>query len=322
MKIKIVLLVITILSLSFGQQLRFTGTAINIGNGKTFSGEFIQGTAGDTLVFGELCYLKSDNKFYKANPSTAGHFTSLLGIVAEDTLNTDNVGRFLVKGFIKDTSYSYTAGDMLFADTARYTDSYFISGAEINANIGFVVDSVTIFIDTDWEGYYWDDLRFPVSTLRLPASNPPTATNYLGSQVLAFPTNADASIYFIVQMPHSWITGTDIDPHIHYTLSTNGTNPDSVRWVFTYSWVGINGQFPTQTTVNKTDIVTSKVDSTHYLLDLGSIDASGITGVSSMIICSLTRDVSEDDYGGSIYLLEIDIHYLSDAKGSRQEYIK
>jgi len=41
-----------------------------------------------------------------------------------------------------------------------------------------------------------------------------------------------------------------------------------------------------------------------------------------MIICSLARDVSEDDYGGSAYLLEIDFHYLTDGKGSRQEYVK
>ena len=57
------------------------------------------------------------------------------------------------------------------------------------------------------------------------------------------------------------------------------------------------------------------------LTSIGRITATGKT-LSSVILCSITRDVSEDDYGGSVYLLYVDVHYLTDGKGSRQVLVK
>jgi len=308
----------------FGQQLRFTGSEISVGTGMIFSGNFVEAQAGDTLYFGQLVYYDiDDGKFYLASVDSSNHFETILAVVAEDTTYPDIVSRFLIKGFIKDTSGDWTAGSILYTESSDegYGDAVLIDEDKVYSTAGYALDTTTIFVDPNKEGYYWDDLRFPASVLRLPGSSPPTATDYVGSQVLAFPTNADATIHFLVQMPHSWIEGTDITPHIHYALSADGTDPDSVRWVFTYSWADIDEAIEEPTSANVTDIVTSLVDSTHYLLDLGTLDGDGKT-ISSILLCSLTRDISEDDYGGSIYLLEIDIHYLTDGKGSRQELVK
>lgn len=178
---------------------------------------------------------------------------------------------------------------------------------------------ITVISDTMYLQDYLeeDDLRFPVSAIRLPASNPPTATLYLGGEVLAFPTNADAVVYFDVQIPHhacnmrvdSLMYSDSVGVHIHVLYSADGTDPDSVRWVLTYSWANINDEFPAPTTVNTTVTVTDRVDSTHYLEGITYIPSSD-KKYSSMILMSLTRDVSEDDYGGSVYLIEADIHYL------------
>lgn len=51
-----------------------------------------------------------------------------------------------------------------------------------------------------------------------------------------------------------------------------------------------------------------------------NIDGSGITGVSSILDIKLYRD--DNVVTGDVLVKEFDIHYLVDADGSRQEYIK
>lgn len=195
-----------------------------------------------------------------------------------------------------------------------------ISDLDSLATISPFKDSIiSIISDTMYlqEDLLDEDLRFPVSAVRLAGSNVPASTLYLGGEVLSFPTNADATIYFEAQIPHhacdmrvdSIMFSDSVGVHIHCIYSADGTNPDSVRWVFTYTWANMDGQFPTQTTVNKTVTVTDRVDSTHYLEGITYINSTN-KRYSSMLLMSLTRDVSEDDYGGAVYLLEVDIHYL------------
>jgi len=50
------------------------------------------------------------------------------------------------------------------------------------------------------------------------------------------------------------------------------------------------------------------------------MNGSGISGVSSMLICSLTRNTDvADNYADDVYLLEVDFHYQFDAPGSKFE---
>lgn len=170
--------------------------------------------------------------------------------------------------------------------------------------------SLLLFFDDENGRFttYAEDLRFPVSAIRLPGSTPPSATLYLGGEVLSFPTNADAIIYFEVQMPHSAYFEDSIWVHLHSLFSEDGTADDSVRWVFTYTWANINDQFSAPTTVNTTVDVSTYQDSTHIMDGIARIDASN-KSLSSMLICSLKRDVSEDNYAGAVCLMEIDIHY-------------
>lgn len=172
-------------------------------------------------------------------------------------------------------------------------------------------DSIIAVIDDNLsigDSVYTEDLRTPVSSIRLPGSGAPTVTQYVGGSVLEFPTSADASIYFEFQMPHGRDEDSNINIHLHYALSANASAGDSVRWIISYSWSNIDGAIPEPTTVNYTPVLTDKVDSTHYIDYIVTINGTGKT-YSSVLLCSLRRDVSEDNYAGSIYLMTLDAHF-------------
>jgi hypothetical protein len=96
----------------------FSGTITSVpASDQTASGLLATLTAGETggLVFGDLCYLKSDGKLWKADADTA---TTMPGVaMALGSLDADASGTFLLRGFVRDDSWSWTVGGALFAST-------------------------------------------------------------------------------------------------------------------------------------------------------------------------------------------------------------
>ena len=174
------------------------------------------------------------------------------------------------------------------------------------------------------EDTVWEDLRTPASAIKLSGINPPTETAYKGSSVLAFPTNADKTIFFIVQMPHSWKEGSEIEFHIHWTIPVSGAGvgAENVKWDFTYSIASLGGSFPAETTETATRDVQDDTADDHLYTDVVDIDMAG-ESISCCILCSLTRDVAvANDYANSAYLVEVDFHYQRDSMGSKTEAVK
>lgn len=172
----------------------------------------------------------------------------------------------------------------------------------------------------------WDDLRTPINSSVKVAGKQPTETVYRGGIVYSFSKITDNQIAFNVQLPHTYKLGSDIEFHIHYAIPTSGVGggAENIKWDFTHAWADIGDAIPAETTVNTTLDMQNQSANTHYLGEIiGTIDGSGISGVSSMIICGLTRDVSvADNYDDVVYILELDFHYQINTIGSRQEAVK
>jgi len=187
-------------------------------------------------------------------------------------------------------------------------------------------------IEDYWVNHgYTTDLRFASNAVQAVSGKPPADTAYRGGLVKAFPSNQNAAVTFNAQMHHGYDASKDIDFHIHYVLSQSGAGAgaENIKFDFTYSWADINGTFPTETTVSITHDVQNQVADMHYLLDIADVlvanRGAGMPagGVSSMLICSLERDVSvANDYAGDVYFIEGDFHWIGNAPGSREEYIK
>lgn len=69
-------------------------------------------TAGESVVFGNVCYYKSDGKMWKADASAIAT-ASVVGI-ALATISADASGSFLLLGIARDDSWNWTVGGLLY----------------------------------------------------------------------------------------------------------------------------------------------------------------------------------------------------------------
>ncbi len=171
---------------------------------------------------------------------------------------------------------------------------------------------------------YWDDLRTPATMLKDSPTRPPVWTSYKGSYVPVFEDQAVniQSVFWVWQIPHDYKLGTDLIAHIHDV--PEDTESGVVYWDFTYSVAQIGDTFPSETTVSALQTMPEVADK-HVYEDLATIPGSGITTLSTMILCSLTRrsDLEEDTFDAKfVYLLEVDLHYQRDSFGSYGEWDK
>lgn len=181
----------------------------------------------------------------------------------------------------------------------------------------------------------WDDIRVPVLSTKTGGSKIPGLSKFIddgsGSQGIltyVFDDSIEEELYFAVQIPHSWKYGTDIHPHIHWSPTVSGSAGQVVSWGLEYSLAEATSIFPNSiilfgnTPMPEETLVAKK----HYITEFGIISMSGVTSVSSMILCRMFRDATGsgaiDDYPSDAAVFEIDFHYEIDAMGSRSEYIK
>lgn len=168
----------------------------------------------------------------------------------------------------------------------------------------------------------WEDLRFPANAIRLGGAAPAVAQAYKDSEVLSFANNADKYVYLTCQMPHSWVEGTDIVAHLHWTIPVSGSagvNPENVKWDLTYSWANLGATFPASTPLTVTKDVKAVTADTHLLSAWTTISGAGKT-FSSMLLLSIKRDTSvANNYANSAYLTEFDIHFKQNRLGTLSE---
>jgi hypothetical protein len=71
--------------------------------------------AGENVVFGSFCYMKSDGKVWKADATD--DTKAPCAFMAIETIAADASGEFLVRGFARDDSWSWTVGALLYLST-------------------------------------------------------------------------------------------------------------------------------------------------------------------------------------------------------------
>lgn len=116
-------------------------------------------------------------------------------------------------------------------------------------------------------------------------------------------------VFFDIQLPHSWVVGTNIQPHVHWSPMDNSSGV--VRFGLEYTLADINGTFSLTKTIYGSESVLSGEKYKHHMTSLGWIDMSSTTYVSAMLICRLFRDATHEDdtYDGQICVHEFDAHY-------------
>ena len=170
----------------------------------------------------------------------------------------------------------------------------------------------------------WDDLRFPATSVRGAGVFDPTLTVFQSGIVLAFSTGPNNEVtFFNAQLPHGWKQGSEMVFHLHWTIPVSGglAGAENVKWDFTYSWANMAAAFPAASTATVTVDVQNVTAGDHLVTDILE-PVAGFAGkeISSVLLCSLTRDVGvANDYGQDAYYIEADFHFEIDTIGSREE---
>lgn len=82
----------------------------------SYSGTTISATAGEAVAIGDVCYLKSDGKFWKADADAESSSDGMLSM-ATAAISADASGVFLLKGLYRDDTWSWTTGSKLYIST-------------------------------------------------------------------------------------------------------------------------------------------------------------------------------------------------------------
>jgi len=218
---------------------------------------------------------------------------------------------------IDDTTIHFTKEQIQSVPSGTLPFNYIDSDGNIQAKFsesGFFVS----------DRYYWDDLRVPLESSKAGGAKEPDFGKCVddnnGSQgvyCFKFDPNLEQELFFSIQIPHRYKEGSDIHPHIHWTPSSSGNA--YVIWGLEYSWANINEPWPYTTTIKASGL--GHAEQNHSVLELGTINGSG-KNLSSMLMCRLFRDATNDDYEYDANIIEFDLHYQADSHGSWQEYKK
>ena len=79
----------------------------------TASGAIASLTSGEALAFGDVCCVGSDGKLWKADASGAD--ANPVAAMALESVTADASGSFLMQGFVRDDSWSWTPGGVVYA---------------------------------------------------------------------------------------------------------------------------------------------------------------------------------------------------------------
>lgn len=166
------------------------------------------------------------------------------------------------------------------------------------------------------EAQLWEDLRFPATAMNLqgPAAAPAVDDDtFIGS--LEFSGSAINDIAVQVQMPHGWLNGSPIMCHLH-VVNASETSA-TTTWELWYKIANVGEDFPTAYTVATISKQLVASTTLHQMISFAPINMTGKS--DSCMLSMLVRRLGSDEHAAIIRLLEFDIHYLSETRGSIAE---
>lgn len=223
------------------------------------------------------------------------------------------------------TGVNNMTGIDIYTGDAGYSEFEFLKAGEGVAAQSIGDSTVELSLAT-----VWDDMRvvpgaFDFAGVADPALEPwqPGAA---GATFQVFEFAVDDEAFVSVQVPHGYVAGTDLKPHIHWTPGPNGNEESgaAVGWKIDYSIAGVGEAFPVSGTVDLSDTVTG-TDDLHEVTQSGTISGTGIAESDIIMMRVYRSDTGADDtwagiVSGSLPLfLEIDIHYQLNKLGSAEE---
>lgn len=173
----------------------------------------------------------------------------------------------------------------------------------------------------------WDDLKFAASSITVnpigAVANPTrdeTETDFPGT--LLFSGTVDNVLAGSFQMPHSWREGSPINPHIHWSKPAGGAG-DNVTWEL-YLRYHTHGGAPSAWSDALAGVMVidhNGVAEGEAITRFGPVTMTG-KKISQNVAWRLYRRGNADSFNGTARLIEFDVHYEIDSRGSQREFTK
>lgn len=243
--------------------------------------------------------------------STDGTFSSN----SDALIPTEKAIKTYVTGAASHTSTT-SPQTTLFYDATRYSTLTvgLGGGLDIQTTGTITIDHRIELPTITWTNTRFDDIRVAINALKIGPSGAPTFSSS-PPWVYLFDHTAINSVYFNIQLPHSYKEESALTPHIHFIPTTNNTG--TIRMHLDYEWQDIDSSFSAVTTIYKIFTIDANSMNKHILMNFPVINGTG-KHISSMLSCKLYRQATDvsDTYPDDIGLLEFDVHYKMDTLGS------
>lgn len=173
----------------------------------------------------------------------------------------------------------------------------------------------------------YEDLRTPASGTNIGAANDPQFLSWLdngagsvGVYCWQFRPNVSEELFFTVQLAHSWLEASALQPHIHWVPLTNA--PGDVIWNLEYTVATPNAVFPS-TTIDSVTSSAVGVANTHQISSWANIPMPS-NKISTVLSCRVVREGTDpaDTFPDNAGLLEIDFHIKLNTPGSKLPWVK
>ena len=166
-------------------------------------------------------------------------------------------------------------------------------------------------------GAAWDDIRVPLTSAKAPASGLPSFGNIgIGSlQGWLFAAAFEQSLGFNAQIPHSYIEGTALLPHIHWKTTDGGGG--TVRWLLEYIIASPFGSYPgaSASLIVDVDVTSDPGAAIHRFDSFPEIPGTGLL-LSAQLIGRIARVGTADTYAAEAHGIEVDFHFQKRRFGS------
>jgi hypothetical protein len=201
----------------------------------------------------------------------------------------------------------------------------------------------------DSEGRRWDDLRVTANMTSVSGSQFSTPPKYepilsnnergpsfsgLYGYVFGYGRGLFQSGHFQVQIPHTYVPGTPIEPHLHVRLdpASEGGAGQKLLLELEYIWVNVSESRPDSTRIISInyEITEENLRQDNVMISFGFLEKANAE-ISSMLDCRFSRinfdpewgkdywspkGLQNDDFKGNLIFKEFDFHFQIDSLGS------
>jgi hypothetical protein len=171
----------------------------------------------------------------------------------------------------------------------------------------------------------YDDIKVYASAVKLTGINQPKWTKFrddgagsTGVYLLAFDSSKINEVWFQLELDHSWMIKSMVEPHVHWSPGSS-RNTGNVVWKLEYTWSDIFEVFPNTVELSTTDAALGTTYNHQYASFGGLTPPAAVVSVSSVLLCRLYRDTGDaaDTFTGDAFFIDFGIHIEKDTLGSR-----